>query len=279
MARLSAATLPGSESRRVTRSMTSPRQLSHTRQSVLNRSFTTTEEPCMVKSAGLQGSSHHRRRPQSRHAFPGTQALTFGLIQELIADNLYRLVLQAMLWNQTSGLQARPVFFSLIQKYPDVHHLATAALPDLTALLRPLGLQNVRAKRCIALAKRWIECPPAREYRYVRKGYPAHICDDDNGFEIAHLPGVGPYALDSFRIFHRDVMRGLAGDWVGTKTATEGFEPEWKRVLPLDKELRAYLRWRWLKEGVLWDDETGRCVPVTNEAKRGEADGSKIIES
>ncbi|KAG0649383.1 Methyl-binding endonuclease 1 [Hyphodiscus hymeniophilus] len=260
---------------RVTRSMSSSRQQHCTRRSVSNHISATDDGPRIRKSVRPTGLNHRQRRPQSRHVFPSTHALTFGLIQERIADNLYHLVLQAMLWNQTSGLQARPVFFSLIQKYPDVHHLAAAALPDLTALLFPLGLQNVRAKRCVALAKRWIECPPAREYKYVRKGYPARAYEDDNGFEIAHLPGVGPYALDSFRIFHRDLMRGLAEDWVGTGAKTEGFEPEWKKVLPLDKELRAYLRWRWLMEGVLWDEETGRRVPVANKAKMEGADRSK----
>jgi len=30
------------------------------------------------------------------------------------------------------------------------------------------------------------------------------------------------------------------------------FEPEWMRVVPKDKELRAFLRWKWLKEGWNW---------------------------
>ena len=67
-------------------------------------------------------------------------------------------------------------------------------------------------------------------------------------WEIAHLPGVGPYALDSFRIFHRDEMRGLAEDWLGKGAEGKDFEPEWKRVVPLDKELKAYVNWRWSKE-------------------------------
>jgi len=33
--------------------------------------------------------------------------------------------------------------------------------------------------------------------------------DAREGWEIAHLPGMGAYALDSYRIFHRDELRGI----------------------------------------------------------------------
>jgi len=144
-------------------------------------------------------------------------------------------------------------------------------------------------------------------------------------WEIAHLPGVGAYAIDSWRIFCRDVLRGVASGWEGEdaealatvhraschrepnqgdresnqgnareydpdtsvdsnardeETRTEQslqlqrpvllddgetrskFEPEWMRVLPLDKELRAYLRWKWLKKGWVWDQSTGNKTRV-----------------
>jgi hypothetical protein len=51
-----------------------------------------------------------------------------------------------------------------------------------------------------------------------------------------------------------------------------GFEPEWKRVTPMDKELRAYVTWMWLKEGWVWNKETGertRADEKTLEEARG----------
>jgi endonuclease III len=186
------------------------------------------------------------QKGQSRHVPPLPGATSFGLIQESIANNLYHLCIQAMLWNQTSGTQARPVFHKLISQYPSPAHLAVASLSDLTALLQPLGLHNIRARRCILFATQWLEAPPTRDKTYIRRGYPAP--GGEEGFEIAHLAGMGPYAIDSFRIFHRDVMRGVARDWLGSG-AGEGFEPEWMRVVPLDKELKAYVEWRWLVEG------------------------------
>lgn len=245
-----------------------------------------------AKRLKLTATVHVKRAKRqaglSSHAFPSLSSPNFGLIQESIAHNLYFLVVQAILWNQTHGRQARPVFRELVARYPDPCALASASLAELTALLQPLGLHNIRAKRCILLGKTWIECPPESGRAYKRKGYPHKeavtyatamsalsssspatvtvtvvdvVGEGENAWEIAHLPGVGPYALDSFRIFHRDEMRGLAKDWLGSGAA-EGFEPEWKRVLPLDKELKAYLKWMWLKEGWEWDWTTGRRTPV-----------------
>ncbi|RMY68725.1 hypothetical protein D0863_06914 [Hortaea werneckii] len=140
--------------------------------------------------------------------------------------------------------------------------------------------------------------------------------------EIGHIPGCGRYAYDSWRIFCRDVLRGVAEDYNGkgaippptttpfsastlptsageaeapTSTPTSHhpppppshnaptnppteepipFEPEWKRVLPQDKELIATLRWMWLREGWIWDPSNGAKRPATLEemerARRGE---------
>ena len=43
------------------------------------------------------------------------------------------------------------------------------------------------------------------------------------------------------------------------------FEPEWKRVLPTDKELRAWMTWMWLKEGWVWNKETGERTKASKE--------------
>ncbi|KAK5007726.1 hypothetical protein LTR16_003385 [Cryomyces antarcticus] len=189
------------------------------------------------------------------------------LHSESIAHNLYFLVVQAILWNQTHGKQARPVFLALIERYPDPKSLSKASLEELTELLRPLGLHNIRASRCIALGICWDKDPPTPGRQHRRKGYPrtSLAASADDAYEIGHLPGVGPYALDSFRIFHRDEMRGLAKDWLGTGATDEDFEPEWKRVIPLDKELRAYLKWRWLKEGFIWNEENGNLTAADEE--------------
>jgi methyl-CpG-binding domain protein 4 len=177
------------------------------------------------------------------------QPAKYGLIQERICDSLYALVVQAILWNQTRGQMARPVLFELLVAYPSPLELSTASLKDLTTMLQPIGLHRIRAARLIALAEAWLSAPPCKERRYRRLHYPNHGCgadvkpgevlgpdDEREGWEIAHLPGMGAYALDSYRIFYRDRLRGIE--------PASGVEPEWKRVVPMDKELKPYLKWR-----------------------------------
>ncbi|KAI7346632.1 hypothetical protein D0862_12127 [Hortaea werneckii] len=148
--------------------------------------------------------------------------------------------------------------------------------------------------------------------------------------EIGHIPGCGRYAYDSWRIFCRDVLRGVAEDYNGkgaippptptpssastlptsageaeaptstptshhpppppshnapTNQPTEApipFEPEWKRVLPQDKELIATLRWMWLREGWIWDPSNGAKRFATPEemerARKGEMEVQDVKE-
>lgn len=132
---------------------------------------------------------------------------------------------------------------------------------------------NIRAARLIAFAEAWVERPPCKERRYRRVAYPVKGCgldvkpgeilsedDEREGWEVAHLPGMGAYALDSYRIFGRDKLRRLEDEVVA-----RGVE-EWRRVLPLDKDLRRYLVWRWREEGWDWDMFTGKRRKIMHEA-------------
>ncbi|KAF2687605.1 hypothetical protein K458DRAFT_167232 [Lentithecium fluviatile CBS 122367] len=190
------------------------------------------------------------------------QTPLFGLIQERICGDLFALVVQAIPWNKTRGLAARPILWVLLRKYPTPEVLAGATLPDVEDIIRKLGLQQRRAQRLVDMAKAWIALPPTPERRYGRRHYPRKCSNlavkdgellgpDDvrEGWEIAHLPGVGEYALDSFRIFGRDRLRGISeGSLV---------EPEWKRLVPKDKELGPYVRWKWAQEEWDYDVATG----------------------
>lgn len=209
--------------------------------------------------------------------FPPLSAQKFGLMQERLAEDPFRLLIATIFLNRTRGEQAMPIFFHLMQRYPTMAELAAADVEDVVGIIHRLGFQNQRARKCIEMAKTWLKGAPEQGKRYRKLNYPIKgdgrdisidevIADEDNrvAWEIAHLPGLGPYSHDSWRIFCRDKLRGLSEAWNG-EGAADGFEPEWKRVLPKDKELRAYLTWMWLKEGWVWNKETGQRTKADQE--------------
>ncbi|KAF4152001.1 hypothetical protein CNMCM6069_002762 [Aspergillus lentulus] len=239
--------------------------------------------------------------PDSCLPFPSIDAPTFGLVQEQLAHDPFRLLIATIFLNRTRGGVALPVLFRVFDHFPTVHDMSKADFSQLVSMIHSLGFQNERAKKCIDLAKTWLDRPPTKGRRYRRLHYPRKMDGKDVGreecigddeddtrvaWEIAHLPGVGPYSLDSWRIFCRDELRGLAKDWKGNGTASADFEPEWKSVLPQDKELRAYLTWMWLKEGWVWDRHTGErnraSEKMMRAARRGgvaqEQDGNFVLE-
>ncbi|KAI9847235.1 MAG: hypothetical protein M1838_000971 [Thelocarpon superellum] len=226
--------------------------------------------------------------------FTPISSAVFGLVQERLAEDPFRLLVAVTFLNRTRGLQAIPVFYRLMEAYPTPEALASADEQAVAELIRHLGLQNTRARRYVRLAKAWVEDPPIRGRRHRRLNYPTLgagraikprgvVPDEtedarDGAFEIAHLPTAGPYALDSWRIFCRDRLRGVATGWNSEDAATTDFEPEWKRVVPLDKELRAFLRWMWLKEGWEWDPRTGHRARASDELMKHAMDGTIVWE-
>ncbi|KAL8950943.1 MAG: hypothetical protein Q9222_003065 [Ikaeria aurantiellina] len=224
-------------------------------------------------------------RPQvSCIPFPPLRSTSFGLVQESLASNPFHLLIAVIFLNKTRGAVAMPVFYTFISRFPNPASLAAAEHEEVVSFFQNLGLQNQRAKKCIALAKAWLAHPPKKGKRWRRLHYPLSgdgkdikgedepVADETEdarvAWEVGHLPGIGAYGIDSWRIFCRDELRG-----VGT-AALPKLEPgistesmfqhgkgemklEWTRVLPTDKELRAYLRWRWLRLGFEWDPKTG----------------------
>ena len=136
------------------------------------------------------------------------------------------------------------------------------------------------------------EATRTRGKRYKKQNYPLkgdgrgvandEVLDDDDervAWEISHLPGLGPYSHDSWRMFCRDELRGVAKGWNGDDAADpDVFEPEWKRVIPLDKELRAWLTWMWLKEGWVWNKETGHRTKAGEDLMKMANGGGIVIE-
>ncbi|KAL9607013.1 MAG: hypothetical protein Q9167_008033, partial [Letrouitia subvulpina] len=189
----------------------------------------------------------------------------------------------------TRGSVALPYFWSFIEKYGNPRELAQAEVEDVRFFFEHLGLQNQRARRCIALARTWVERPPGIEKKWKKVGKRlVEVVDDSEGegeregWEIGHLP-VGKYGVDSWRMFCRDSLRGLRE--VAPPQPDEGRDrdaelelPEWTRCLPQDKELRAYLRWRWLKLGWEWHPVTGERKKADERLLERARDGGVVFE-
>lgn len=283
----------------------------------------------------------HKVRPQflSTLPFPPLHLPHFGLMQEKLAHDPFRLLLATIFLNKTPGQRAMPIFYDLMARYSTPEALADAKQSDVTAIIQCLGFQNQRAAKCIAMARVWCEKPPERGKRYRKLHYPCKgdgrdikedevLGDEDDedkaeqlaenddvrddneapsknknkrvAWEISHLPGIGAYGHDSWRMFCRDQLRGLSSGWNGetackleqnrnhktqrpstaAAATSTPFEPEWKRVLPLDKELRAWMTWMWMKEGWVWNKETGQRHRAPDDLMalaRGE--GNIVLES
>lgn len=238
------------------------------------------------------------RPPTSVIPFPPLSATRFGLVQETLAHNPFHLLLACVFLTKTRGSVAIPLFYDLIFHYPTPAALASADLDDVVSIFQHLGLQNQRAKRVIALAKAWVEDPPTKGRRWKRLNYPQSgdgkdikkeedpIADEEEdgrvAWEIGDLPGIGAYALDSWRIFCRDNLRTVATSFipgeVDEKSKDTELKGEWAKVLPTDKELRAYLRWRWLRLGWEWNPLTGEKGLASEATIQAAIDGGVVVE-
>lgn len=306
----------------------------------------TDKARCPTKSPYFPHPHKHRPTFLSTLPFPPLSHDTFGLMQERLAHDPFRLLIATIFLNKTPGERAMPIFYQLMSRYPTPSDLAGAEVRDITSIIYGLGFQNQRAKKCVAMAKAWLDSPPQRGKRYRKLNYPRkgdgkdirenQVLDDDEhdgrvAWEISHLPGLGPYSHDSWRIFCRDQLRGVRPrngningvakldadedegreaalkEWDGgdeafpphtsTLNGTEDdwtrlipieddrdaaqpapFEPEWKRVVPADKELRAYLTWKWIKEGWVWNKETGERRKAPEELMTQARGGGIVVE-
>ncbi|KAI0829982.1 DNA glycosylase [Hypoxylon sp. FL0890] len=217
--------------------------------------------------------------------FPRLDAPKFGLIQEDLATDPFRLLIAVTFLIRVKGKHAIPVFHELMKKYPTPRDIAEADTNDIVAMIRHLGLSAVRAAAIQKYARIWLENPPQVDVRYAVKNYPGPgdaadthagevLGPDDlraSAWEIGHMTQ-GRYAIDSWRIFCRDVLLGRAEDWRGKGREGE-FQPEWMRVLPSDKELRACLRWLWMQEGWAWDPRTGEREVLSEDMRRAVDEG------
>jgi adenine-specific DNA glycosylase len=122
--------------------------------------------------------------------------------EELVEDPWQMLVVCQML-NQTSWKQVdacRPLFFD---RWPTADKLVKAELAAVIETIRPLGFYNRRAKSLKAFSEAWLV---ALDEWPEPKLIPIKI--------LEKMPGLGKYALDSWKIFQLNDLSVDATDKV-----------------------------------------------------------------
>ncbi|XP_051483108.1 methyl-CpG-binding domain protein 4 [Apus apus] len=104
----------------------------------------------------------------------------FNLIQETLFHDPWKLLIATIFLNKTSGKMAIPVLWEFLRKYPSPEVTRNADWKEMSELLRPLGLYELRAKTIIRFSDEYL----SRAWRYP-----------------IELHGIGKYGNDSYRIF------------------------------------------------------------------------------
>ncbi len=227
--------------------MRTPKRGSRNKQKVcrLQRVKDVPEHPLdvqKVRSHEARTTLHSKNLPRVQYAPWLCRSLCLSLI---ILIQFHLLV--ACVFLNTKWEAAIPQAQKLLQQYPTPETLAKAQYHDIQPFFAHLGYFK-RANWLIKLAEIWLVCPPQPDKLHTKRGRSTLRS------EIAHLQGVGSFANDAWRIFCKDDLYIRAGTRIET--------PEWKRVVPNNERLKAYLRHRWHKEGFVWDQSTGTSQSV-----------------
>ncbi|KAF9765236.1 hypothetical protein IL306_002520 [Fusarium sp. DS 682] len=223
----------------------------------------------------------------------------FGLIQEKFAHEPFWLLIVVTFLIRTKGTQAIPIFYEVKKRFPTPANIAFEGNTEsLVEMIRHLGLAEHRVGLMKKYARGFLDQPPVAGTYYKVKNYDHRDIDplclyqhngvnatsfdkdsylqDLEAWEIGHLTQ-GKYALDSWRIFCRDELLGRATGWNG-EDRDLNFQPEWMRVRPDDKELRAYLRWMWMKEGWEWNPDTGERAVLREDLRNAVNEGRVVYD-
>lgn len=102
----------------------------------------------------------------------------YGLIQEELRNEPWKLLVCCMFLNLTNIKQVRCVVDAFFTKWPTPEAAASANIQEMIEVIHSLGFYNRRAATIIKMSRAFID-----------------------GVDVKNLPGVGRYALDSYMIF------------------------------------------------------------------------------
>lgn len=133
-----------------------------------------------------------------------SDAVPISMIQEELRGQPHygwKTLVACILMNRATGNQARPVLRELLNRWPTPNALSKAEESDVLEAVRPLGFQTARARNLIQMSDRFLRRVPIKD-----------------------LPGIGQYALESWRIFVEDDLDFVPQD-AKLRSYVEGRRP------------------------------------------------------
>lgn len=109
----------------------------------------------------------------------------YGLIQETLWPNEWRILVACMLLNCTTRKQVEKILPSLFKKYPDALAMSEADKDELSLVISTLGFKNRRSHNLIMMSKRYL---------------------DSSWNHASELPGIGKYGSAAWEIFIKGIM-------------------------------------------------------------------------
>ncbi|XP_012558548.2 uncharacterized protein LOC100205338 isoform X3 [Hydra vulgaris] len=104
----------------------------------------------------------------------------FNLIQERLYMKPWQLLIATIFLNKTSATVALPLFWQFVSRFPTPNDVNENNFEEISALMKPLGLNYRRAKNIIQFSFEFLH----KDWKYPRELY-----------------GIGKYGDDSYRMF------------------------------------------------------------------------------
>lgn len=118
--------------------------------------------------------------------------VSISMIQEELRGQSHygwKTLVACILMNRATGDQARPVLKELLDRWPSPNELSRADESEVLEVVRSLGFQTARSRNLVQMSDRFLRRVPLKD-----------------------LPGIGPYALESWRIFVEDDLNFVPQD-------------------------------------------------------------------
>ena len=128
----------------------------------------------------------------------------FGLLEELFANDPWKMLLSTIFLNRTTRRQVDSVLYQFLERWPTAQNAADADVGDVLGVVTPLGIKYRRSAGIIRFSKEYVGLMKSKHSPHFTVG------GTDNGWDAAfaledadvlNLYGCGRYALSAYRIF------------------------------------------------------------------------------